>query len=186
MIALPVELETERLILKGIIPATIHELFRTRSGEELLQFFGGDEAVLERFKGMHEYGMETHRISLFSFMLVNKETGETIGDCGYHTLNKLHRRAELGYGLRLETNKQKGYMTEALGCILDYGFTQLGLHRVEALVAKYNTPSIKLLQRYGFSFEGTMREDYVVNGKNDDSDCYSLLKWEWEKHHPPQ
>lgn len=181
MIPLPVELETERLILKGIVPATIHELFRTRSKEELLQFFGPDETVYERFKGMHEHGMETHRLSLFSFLLVDKESGETIGDCGYHTLNKLHRRAEMGYGLRLEKDKQKGYMTEAMRAILDYGFEELGLHRVEALVAKYNTPSIRLLQRYGFSFEGTMREDYVVNGKNDDSDCYSLLKWEWKK-----
>ena len=68
-----------------------------------------------------------------------------------------------------------------LKAILEFGFTELKLHRVEALIAAENEPSLKLLLRYGFSKEGTMREDYVVNGKNEDSDCYSLLKWEWEK-----
>jgi ribosomal-protein-alanine N-acetyltransferase len=63
--------------------------------------------------------------------------------------------------------------------VLDVGFIELNLHRIEALVAADNTPSVKLLLRYGFTKEGTMREDYVVEGKNEDSDCYSLLKWEW-------
>lgn len=70
-------------------------------------------------------------------------------------------------------------MTEALKEVLNFGFTTLNLHRIEALVASWNIPSVKLLQHYGFTKEGTMREDYVVNGKHEDSDCYSLLKREW-------
>ncbi len=62
-----------------------------------------------------------------------------------------------------------------------HDFTELALHRIEALVAYWNTPSLKLLARYGFKKEGTMREDYVVDGVSENSDCYSLLKWEWEK-----
>jgi len=69
-----------------------------------------------------------------------------------------------------------------LSAVLDFGFTQLELHRIAALVASSNTPSLKLLEHYGFMKEGTMREDYVVDGKNEDSECYSLLKWEWEQH----
>lgn len=70
-------------------------------------------------------------------------------------------------------------MTEALREVLNYGFSELKLHRIEALVAESNIPSIRLLKRFGFTKEGTMREDYVVNGVSEDSDCYSLLKWEW-------
>lgn len=73
-------------------------------------------------------------------------------------------------------------MTEALETVLKFGFTELNLHRVEALIADENEPSKRLLLRYGFLKEGTMREDYVVNGVNEDSDCYALLKWEWEKN----
>ena len=131
---------------------------------------------------MHEKGMETHRISIFVFLLIDKETGFPIGECGFHTWAASHNRAEVFYNMTNDNYKQKGLMTEALKAVLKFGFTQLKLHRIEALIAAENEPSLKLLFRYGFSKEGTMREDYVVDGKNEDSDCYSLLKWEWEKN----
>ncbi len=172
---------TSRLILKIITPALIHELFRTKSKEEILQFFGFDETGFNHFKEMNDKGMETHRLSLFFFLLINKQTNLPIGECGFHTWNKSHSRAELFYNLFNDSDKQKGYMTEALQEVLNFGFTELNLHRIQALVADWNIPSIKLLLHFGFTKEGTMREDYVVNGKNEDSVCYSLLKWEWEK-----
>lgn len=176
-----IEITTPRLILKSITPALIHELFNTKSKEEIKSYFGFDDTGFEHYKDMHEKGMETHRISIFVFLLIDKESGQPIGECGFHTWNASHNRAEVFYNMRDESFKQKGLMTEALKAVLEFGFTELKLHRVEALLDPMNEPSLKLLLRYGFTKEGTMREDYVVNGKNEDSDCYSLLKWEWEK-----
>lgn len=176
-----IEIHTPRLILKGITPAIIHLFYSTKSKQEILDYFGFDEGLYEHYKNMHEKGMETHRISLFFFLMIEKETNLPIGDCGFHTWNKSHNRTELFYGLRNDSVKQKGFMTEALQEVLDYGFHELNLHRIEALVGAFNIPSVKLLQHFGFTKEGTMREDYVVDGKNEDSDCYSLLKWEWKK-----
>ena len=175
-------LTTERLILKSITPAIIHELFDTKSKEEIISYFGFDEAGYEHHKEMHEKGVETHRLSIFVFLLIDKASNLPIGDCGFHTWNATHKRAEVFYNMRNESFKQKGLMTEALKAVLNYGFTELKLHRVEALIAAENKPSLKLLLRYGFKKEGIMREDYSVNGKNEDSHCYSLLKWEWEKN----
>lgn len=177
----PIEIITPRLILKSVTPALIHELFNSKPEEAIKSYLCLDDAAFEHYKDMHEKGMETHRISMFFFLLIEKETGLPIGECGFHTWNKSHNRTELFYNMRNENSKRKGYMTEALQDVLKFGFTELGLHRIEALIAADNEPSLKLLLRYGFSKEGTMREDYVVNGKNEDSDCYSLLKWEWEK-----
>jgi ribosomal-protein-alanine N-acetyltransferase len=73
-------------------------------------------------------------------------------------------------------------MTEVVPHVVQYGFEEMGLHRIEALVANWNTPSVKLLQKNQFVYEGIVREDYVVNDKNEDSDCYSLLKQEWQSH----
>jgi len=174
-----IELETERLILKSITPALIHELFNTKTKQQIMDYFGVDEAGYDHFKNMHEKGMETNRLSMFFFLLFDKTTGLPIGECGFHTLNQTHRRTELFYTLRKDEDKRKGLMTEALKMVLDYGFTNLNLHRIEALVADWNIASVKLLKRFNFTKEGTMREDYCVNGKNEDSVCYSLLKWEW-------
>lgn len=173
------EINTPRLLLKSITPSIIHELFNTKNKDEIMQYFGCKESEFGHYKDLHENGMETHRISLFTFLLIDKKTNLPIGECGFHTLNKTHRRAELYYCLRNDIDKQKGLVTEALQEVLKYGFTELNLHRIEALVANSNIASVNLLLHFGFTKEGTMREDYVVNGKNEDSDCYSLLKWEW-------
>jgi [ribosomal protein S5]-alanine N-acetyltransferase len=174
-------LQTERLVLKSITPAIINELFNTKIKEEIIAYFGLDENGYLHYKDMHENGMTTHRISIFVFLLIEKQTNLPIGDCGFHTLNKTHRRTEVFYQLRKDEHKRKGLMTEALKAVLHYGYTALDLHRIEALVDPNNVASVKLLKHYGFMKEGTMRQDYLVNGINEDSDCYSLLKHEWEK-----
>lgn len=175
-----IEIITQRLILKSITPVIIHELLNTKTKEEIIDYFGVDEAGFEHYKDIHEKGVETHRLSIFVFLLMDKETNLPIGECGFHTWNATHRRAEVFYVMRNEAFKQKGLMKEALKNVLEYGFTELKLHRIQALIAAQNQPSLKLLQHYGFTKEGTMREDYFVDGKNEDSECYSLLKWEWE------
>ncbi len=176
-----VEIHTSRMILKGITPDFIHEIYNTKSKEEIIQYFGFDEQSYEHYKQMHEKGMETHRLSLYLFVLIEKDSNLPIGECGFHTWNKSHDRAELFYSLRNDQHKQKGFMTEAVRVVLDFGFNQMNLHRIDAKVADYNRPSVKLLLRNGFTKEGTLREDYLVDGNYEDSDCYSLLKWEWKK-----
>jgi [ribosomal protein S5]-alanine N-acetyltransferase len=176
-------LTTDRLILKSVTPALIHELFKTKDKEYIQHFLGASDPAYERYRDMHERGMETHRLSLFFFLVVPKGSDVPAGECGFHTWNRTHNRAEVFYMLNNDADKRKGYMTEALQAVLDFGFSQLGLHRVEAFVAPGNTPSVKLLSRYGFTKEGTAREHYNVNGKNEDSDSYSLLKHEFS-HKP--
>jgi ribosomal-protein-alanine N-acetyltransferase len=130
---------------------------------------------------MFEQGMEAYRVTTFYFLLIDKASSKVLGECGFHSWNRPHQKAELFYSLRNETNKRKGYMSEALETILKYAFTALGLHRVAAFTSPSNDASIAVLGHFGFSKEGTLREDYLVNGIHEDSICYSLLKWEWEK-----
>lgn len=175
------EIKTERLTLKSVTPKIIHALFERKSKAEIMAFFECSEAGYDRLKFMNEKGMETDRISLSYFLILNNESGKVIGECGFHTWNKLHHRAELFYNLKHDADKRKGIISEALSRVLHFGFEELGLHRIEALTAKDNIASIKTLEHFGFLKEGTMREDYVVDGKNVDSECYSLLKWEWQQ-----
>ena len=176
-----ITLSTNRMLLKSITPAIINELFNSNSKEGIVAYFGVDEAGYEHLKSMVEQGMEAYRVTSCYFLLIDKNTQKILGECGYHTWSIPHRRAELFYSLRNESDKLKGYMSEALNVILNYGFNELGIHRIAALTAPSNVASIALLSKFGFAFEGIHRQDYVVNGVNEDSACYSLLKWEWEK-----
>jgi ribosomal-protein-alanine N-acetyltransferase len=175
-----IEIHTKRLLLKSITPHIINHLLNTQSAAEVQAYFNINEEAYPQLKHMAEKGMETHRISVFYFLLIDKESNRVLGECGFHTWNNTHRRAELFYSLKNDTDKRKGYMGEALQHVLNHGFNALNLHRVEALIAEENIASKKLVEKYKFTREGIMREDYCVNGKNEDSICYSLLKHEWE------
>jgi len=135
--------------------------------------------VLDAEKEKYRKGLSTFNRTFFYFIIAERESNKVIGWCGYHTWYIQHNRAELGYGLFSDDYKQQGIMTEALKTILDYGFNILGLHRVEAMTALYNTASNKTLAKFGFVQEGVLREHYLVDGVMEDSLIFSLLKHEY-------
>jgi [ribosomal protein S5]-alanine N-acetyltransferase len=176
------ELITPRLILRKLTAEIYNHLHENMDDSELAAFLGlASEAALQREKDKYKQGYTSFNRTLVNFQLIEKETGKVIGDCGYHTWSPPHLRAEIGYGLHSDNYKGKGLMTEALKAVLGYGFSQMDLHRIEAMAAPYNTASLRLLQNMGFTFEGTLRQHYNVNGNMEDSVMYSLLKHEFKK-----
>ena len=175
-------INTPRLKLLKLTPEVYKYIFNNYTNEELKSFLGlstDEELLFEKLK--YSKGITTYNYSFTNFQLIEKQTDTLIGWCGFHTWVQKHSRAEIGYNLKDDNHKQKGYMSEALKAVIQYGFDVMKLHRIEALVAKYNTPSVKLLEKYGFTYEGCLREHYNVNGKMEDSQMYSLLKHEWNK-----
>jgi ribosomal-protein-alanine N-acetyltransferase len=173
-------LETERLWLKELTPDAITLMAPLFGDKDWMRFYGSTTAEqLQLDKNKHEAGLRTYNIDYKAFLLIDKASGGTIGRCGYHTWYFRHSRAEVGYGITDPAMLNKGYMTEALGAILKFGFDKMMLNRVEAFTAPWNEPSIKMLAKYGFQKEGVLREHYFKNGKIEDSVCFSLLKREY-------
>lgn len=170
------EIFTKRLEIKCLSTSDILGLYKTKSTLELIDFFGFDNDGYEFYKTIIENGIESYNCSYFMFLIIEKNSATPIGEVGFHTWNKKHHKAELFYKIWKDDFKQKGYMKEALPEILKFGFEELDLHRIQALVANYNIPSIKLIQMNGFTKEGTKRGDYLVGNIYEDSDLYSLLK----------
>ncbi|MDX5422986.1 MAG: GNAT family N-acetyltransferase [Hymenobacteraceae bacterium] len=178
----PTILETERLYLHALGPEQYQLIFDTWKDEDIMQYFGlktQDDLAAERAKVSE--GIKTYFVSFKLFRLVSKQTGAVIGRCDYHTWIRKHRRAEVGYYLFQDSDKGKGYMKEALGAVLAHGFEHMGLHRIEALIASYNEPSLRLVKHFGFTEEGILRAHYVVNGINEDSVMFSLIRADYEK-----
>jgi ribosomal-protein-alanine N-acetyltransferase len=101
-----------------------------------------------------------------------------IGICTLFNLDAECRSAELGYGLMSNAWGQ-GFMHEALLALLDFGFSELHLNRIEADIDPRNTHSARSLERMGFTKEGQLRESCIVNGVLTDSARYGLLQREW-------
>lgn len=174
--------ETERLLLKKVTPEIFTELFANHPKADIIKILGlSTDEEFEKEKAKSQGGYVTYDRTIVAFLLVSKESGQTIGRAGFHNWYKDHSRAELGYALNNEESKQKGYMSEAVKAILDYGFTVMNLNRVEAYIGPANEASQKLVKKYGFTQEGQLKQHFVVNGAAGDSMVFGLLKEEYRK-----
>jgi RimJ/RimL family protein N-acetyltransferase len=70
-------------------------------------------------------------------------------------------------------------MQEALGALLDFGFGELDLNRIEADIDPRNSASARTLERLGFTKEGYLRERWIVGEEVSDTAIYGLLRREW-------
>jgi ribosomal-protein-alanine N-acetyltransferase len=173
-------LETERLWLKALTPEVMAHIFTSFPEEEVMRFLGTTEEELAIEKANYFKGMTTYRISFKSFLMQEKATGNIVGRCGFHNWYSMHSRSEMGYRLLRDADKRKGFTSEALKAIIPYGFNEMGLNRIEACVAPDNTPSLRLMEKFGFRKEGVLREHFFANNQLGDSVIFGLLKNEFE------
>jgi RimJ/RimL family protein N-acetyltransferase len=107
-----------------------------------------------------------------------KATGKVVGKCTLWQYSEANQRAEVGYILNREYWRG-GLMTDALSAMIDYAFSTLGLHRLEADTDDKNVASLALLEKLGFKREGFFRERWYVNETWQHSVMLGLLKQEW-------
>ena len=174
-------LTTQRLLLRKITPEGFKYIFEHFSKEEIKQQLGlsTDEEFMKKLEKTNG-GYLTYDRSIVHFKLILKETNEVIGSCGYHNWYFEHKKAELGYGLIKDEDKRKGYMSEAVNTILDYGFHVMNLNRIEACIGPGNMASQSLISKYEFTQEGYLRQHYIRDGEIQDTLIFSLLKEEYQ------
>lgn len=153
------KLETERLLLRELTLLDAEAMFHYFSKESVIRYFGMDsfenieqaKTTIQTFRKRNEEG------SVFRWGIEKKGTDQLIGTCGFHLINKHHKRAEIGYELD-DTYWGQGYATEALQAMLAYGFETLHLIRIAAVVYIENEASRNLLKKQGFK-----KKDYFGN-----------------------
>jgi RimJ/RimL family protein N-acetyltransferase len=88
------------------------------------------------------------------------------------------KAGKLGYAIRAD-EWGNGYATDAARTMTDFGFRDLGLHRMSVTIGPDNAPSIAVAKRLGFQYEGRIRDHGYTGGASRDSLLYSLLEHEW-------
>lgn len=159
----PTVLTTERLLLRELTPEIFNQLFLTKTRPQIMEYLHlRSDQEFEDMEERYTKGWSSFFSTFKGFHLLDRETNRVIGQCDYHTWVPGHRRAEIGYTILEDSYKNKGLMTEALESILNFGFEQMNLYRVEALVSPKNTASQKLVKRFGFQEEGLLRKHYQI------------------------
>ena len=97
-----------------------------------------------------------------------------LGTIGYYHIKPEHYRAEIGYMLLTEY-QGRGYVTEAINEVTKYGFKNMELHSIEAVIDPANLASAKVLEKCNFIKEGYFKESEFYNGQFIDTVIYSKL-----------
>ena len=102
--------------------------------------------------------------------------GKAIGSIGAFRQGNIHRQtAELGYYIA-EEYWGKGIMTEAVRQLCEHVFTHTDILRIFAEPFAHNIASQRVLEKAGFQYEGTLRNNAVKNGRVLDMKLYARLK----------
>ncbi|HET8912757.1 MAG TPA: GNAT family protein [Ktedonobacteraceae bacterium] len=177
-------LTTERLVLRRLQIEDAPALFSIYSDEESMRYFGNNpqqslsdtEALIRRLQALY-----ASRRSI-RWGVAFKDSDTLIGTCSLHHFDEGYHCVQTGYDLN-RTHWGKGIMTEAMLTVLNFGFTDLGVHRIEAIIDIENERSRKLLLRLGFTYEGNLRQRYFERGIFEDEYYFGLLEDEWLANH---
>jgi [ribosomal protein S5]-alanine N-acetyltransferase len=167
---------TERLRLRQVEKSDVDEILFLRSNKRVLEFLdreptkSKDEALLF-IEQLLKLEKSTDGIT---WAVTLKPSNTLIGTVCFWNMKKAHYRAEIGYALHPDFQR-KGIMHEAITAVINFGFSTMKLHSIEANVNPHNQSSIKLLERSNFVREAYFKEDFFFNGKFLDSAIYSLL-----------
>lgn len=171
------KLETERLLLKEITEEDAEGIFACFSNDHVTRYYGQDtlENIEQAEKFVEFFSKNYTEKKGIRWGIEIKGSKGIIGTIGFNVWSVKHKRAEIGYEIHPD-QWRKGYTFEAVSRVIEYGFSEMGLTRIGAVVFIENEASNQLLSKVGFQKEGVLRNYMYQNGKPHDTYVYSLLK----------
>jgi len=117
----------------------------------------------------------------YIFAIEVKKTKEFLGHGSIYVLRNRARSADLGIFIYNKNNWDRGYGTDAMKILLEFGFNYINLHRIELGVYPNNKRAIYVYEKLGFKEVGRKRENRFMNGKYRDEIIMDILQREWRK-----
>jgi len=115
----------------------------------------------------------------YHFVICTIPDGRPIGTTGLHGLDLRNGSAEFGIAIGEKSEWGKGFGTDALRAICDFGFGELRLERISLIVYAGNERARRSYEKAGFTYEGTLRRSHFARGERLDAHVMSLLRDEW-------
>ncbi len=167
---------TERLNIKHLnqelLQKHVHQIFELYSNETAMKYSGfGSFNDKQKLIQIFEQYLSKENFDLW--LMINKSDDGYIGDISI-SYDKAHSFGSVACFLK-PNYWGKDYAKEALKEILFTYFTEYGFHRIEAQIHEHNFNSIRFFEKFGFQFEGILRQNFLLNGTFYNSKMYSLL-----------
>ena len=178
------QLATERLFLREFNEDDWSAVWAYQVDPLYLRYYTWEErtpeAVQEFVQMFLAQQQERPRLK-FQLAIVLKSSGQLIGNCGIRMGAAGAYEADIGYEVSPHHWGQ-GYATEAARAVLEFGFTELHLHRIWSWCIADNVGSARVLKKIGMQPEGRLREKEYFKGRWWDTLLFSILDHEWHTH----
>lgn len=116
---------------------------------------------------------------LFGIFL--RDSDAHIGNAKLGFINQTHARGELSMFIGVKSCWGKGFATEVVRSITEYGFEHLGLERIQAGCYEEHIASLSVFKKVGYQVEGLLREHVISNGHRTGCFWLGILKNELTK-----
>ena len=177
-------LEGKRVYLRPYQPEDIELVYRSTYQTESRKLTGTQRLFsstqIEQFT--EKAASDNSRVDL---VIVQQETDEAVGEVVLNFIDAVNRSANIRIGLFDQRHFNKGYGSEAMSLMLEYGFGYLNLHRIELGVYAFNPRALHVYEKLGFKKEGVRRDMLYYNHRYVDEIVMSILEDEYRALRQP-
>ena len=175
-------LHTPRLLLRPMQMRDAADMFEYSKDPQVAQHVLWDaHQSIHQTRAYLRYVLRQYKLGAPSSMcIVEKASGKVIGTIGFMWIQPENRSCEVGYSLS-RAHWNRGYMTEALEALLEFGFQDLHMNRIEAQHEVDNPASGRVMAKVGMRQEGILRSRLFNKGRYVDVALYAILKQDYEK-----
>jgi len=174
-------LESNILILKKVETQDVNDLFEILSNENIFKYRAPGKARLKTMDavknviGHHERDFNKHK-TIYLGVYYKKANHKLVGIAEIFNFDDKANRVEIGYTIN-ESYWGKGIATNAVKIILEFLFNTVNINSIQAKIMPVNSKSKNVVERCGFTHEGTLRQlQYWTGIGIVDLEMYSILK----------
>ncbi|MEZ4779636.1 MAG: GNAT family N-acetyltransferase [Flavobacteriaceae bacterium] len=155
-------LKGKQVYLRALEPSDLDFLYQLENDEEVWEI-SNTTTPYSKFV-LKQYLENAHRdiFEVKQLRLAICTQTKLIGFIDVFDFEPKHRRAGLGIVIASEEDRRKGFASEAIQLICNYGFTHLNLHQFYAAISAENTKSIQLFEKLGFLKSGE-KKDWIFS-----------------------
>ena len=168
----------ENVTIRPITEADTDNIIRWRNAPSVVEhFIYRTPLTAEAHLNWLHNRVETGDVAQFIIM-----DGETpVGSVYLRDIDRVNRKCEYGIFIGEDSCRGKGIGSAAARLALEYAFEELKMNRVFLRVFADNKQAVRSYEKAGFKYEGTFRDDVIIDGVPYDMVFMAILKSEWEK-----
>lgn len=174
-------IETERLILRRFEHGDIENVLNIWASKKEIQYMYSEpvyETLCEVDALLSKYIKAYDDEDIYRWAIVEKKSMKCVGQIAFFLVDRKNNFAEFEYCIGTEY-QNKGYMTEAVKAVIKFGFEKMELHKIQISTKEVNAPSRRVIEKCGFTYEGTLRDYFYMDGEYLDRLYFSMLEQEY-------